>query len=613
MIRKLIVLSIVAAMLSPEVGARPVSRVEAEKVARGFFQGRNGGNTKLKAQRLPQSIIGETKGEVEPFYVFNNDSQRGGFVIVAGDDAFASVIGYSDTGRFDLDGAPSGLTELMKIYSRYVTSASSSTAETTLPVPGVPKMEPLLGDIKWGQDYPFNTLCPTYVTGGVTKRYYTGCVATAATQVMRYYKYPERGTGSKTHVVDGNPITVDFGGTSYDWANMPAVASDSPSTNEVTALSRLAADFGIAVEMNYMAGGSGAYTMMVPGALRDYFGYDKAVRMHSRGYYTTSEWMGMIKAELDEGHPVYYAASSEDGLGGHAFVCDGYDSNDYVHINWGWYGRSDGYFLINRLNPGELGEGGGSGAYNISQEILTGFIPAGTADVEDVMSLYGSSRFTCTDYGTDMTLMAFIENLDTRDFNGVVGAVLVKDGGVVGVLKEESLSIAGFKNGKSSASAVTLRNVPKSVTAVADGDYRLNFGFKVQGGDKWSVVRHPIGMPGYADVSVKDGRITVNDMHKPAPDVVLLEKIAVDGDLYVGGCGVFTLNIENRSDDVRLSKVAVKLTSVSDPDVQAVATSSVNVYDESRATLELLISLDGTLAAGEYEVGLRPVLSRCAL
>jgi hypothetical protein len=36
--------------------------------------------------------------------------------------------------------------------------------------------------------------------------------------------------------------------------------------------------------------------------------------------------------------------------GGHAFICDGYDGNGMFHINWGWNGGSNGYFLLNVLN-----------------------------------------------------------------------------------------------------------------------------------------------------------------------------------------------------------------------------------------------------------------------
>ena len=53
-------------------------------------------------------------------------------------------------------------------------------------------------------------------------------------------------------------------------------------------------------------------------------------------------------------------------------MCDGYDTGDYFHINWGWGGMSNGYFLITALNPTVQGTGGSSSGYNIGQDMLIG-------------------------------------------------------------------------------------------------------------------------------------------------------------------------------------------------------------------------------------------------
>jgi hypothetical protein len=62
----------------------------------------------------------------------------------------------------------------------------------------------------------------------------------------------------------------------------------------------------------------------------------------------------MLKEELDAGHPVAYRGQGDDG--GHAYLCDGYqitDSQTYFHINWGWGGSYDGWFLLSALSPSE--------------------------------------------------------------------------------------------------------------------------------------------------------------------------------------------------------------------------------------------------------------------
>ena len=75
-------------------------------------------------------------------------------------------------------------------------------------------------------------------------------------------------------------------------------------------------------------------------------------------------------AELDGGNPVFYGGSSDSG--GHAFVLDGYTDNGYFHVNWGWSGYCNGYFLLSALNPDGQGAGGSAGGYNNGQDALVG-------------------------------------------------------------------------------------------------------------------------------------------------------------------------------------------------------------------------------------------------
>lgn len=582
-------------MALPQISeAAIVGPRKAAAIASGFFGSGN-------RQMLRASTSAAQEADA-PYYVFNR-GEGNGFVIVSGNDAMGTVLGYSNTGTFSKEEAPEGLRALLELYARSISALDADApAATSADAAGTPVVSPLLSDIHWGQGAPFNTLCPTYTEGGTAVNYYTGCVATAATQIMRFYKYPERGSGSHSYTSNGTTLTADFSKSVYDWANMPGTAPSVPTSAQTKALSQLAADFGIAVEMVYEKSGSGAYTMLVPTALKDYFGYDKALRMHSRSYYTTSQWMKMIKDELNAGRPVYYAASSEDGLGGHAFVCDGYDTNDFVHINWGWYGSSDGYFSINRLNPGELGTGGGSGAYNIAQEIITDFVPAGQSTAAEVWPVYGASRFTVSHYGTDMTVMTIAENYDTRTFDGQLGVVLSRDGEIAAVVSQQAMSIPGFAKGHTGTNMLTLRNVPVSVPGVADGSYKLNLAFRTVDSQPWSIMRHPMGLPAFGNAVVKNGVITSAVTGSPTPAVELTKQISVDGDIYAGGYGVFTVALKNLSSDVRISQLGLRFTSVDNPARQYVSKASVNVYDESEAELSLLMTLDAEMPAGDYDV-----------
>jgi len=55
-----------------------------------------------------------------------------------------------------------------------------------------------------------------------------------------------------------------------------------------------------------------------------------------------------MRNSLNDGNPILYGGNkpSSAGGGGHAFVCDGYEDDNYFHFNWGWNGNSDGYFYI---------------------------------------------------------------------------------------------------------------------------------------------------------------------------------------------------------------------------------------------------------------------------
>lgn len=589
--------------------ASPVTASQAEQVARAFMARSHKTTGAVRMHRLaPVAADGPAAADQQPYYVFNADNE-GGFVIVSGDDRFANVIGYADHGHFALDQAPSSLRAWMALYAQYVRAywQTDSLAQGQPALAGATVVvKPLLGDIAWGQDAPFNDQCPTYTDGGTTTHYYTGCVAAAATQIMRYHRYPTQGTGQKSCVIKGLTLKADFGATTYDWANMlPYYERGGQFTQaQRDAVSTLAAQFGVAVEMEYEKAGSGASPMMVPGALRRYFGYDRGVTLRKRAYYATGEWMRILKAELDAGRPVYYGGASDTGSGGHAFVADGYDSNDYIHINWGWYGTSNGYFLVNRLNPGDLGEGGGTGGYNRDQEMVTGIQPpTGDSSSDVCLPVYGAARLGYTDYGSNrFSLMTILENLDTEAFSGLLGAVVTQNGQVLKVLKSEALTIAAYANGKSGVAYPTMRDIQATADGLADGDYAICLAYKADGAHSWQLVRHAMGLPRQVDMTVAGGRVTVRGAHAIRPRVELLEPITADNDIHAGGSALFRLHLRNNSTDVDLKEITVCLTSTADPTVSLTSSAKVDVYNESEKTVTVLADIPESVATGTYEV-----------
>lgn len=538
-------------------------------------------------------------GEQGPYYIFNAPRTRG-YVIVASDDRLPAVLGYSRSGELDPANLPDALRLLLQMSEAALEADGEVKAAASVSA-GTPVVEPLLGDINWGQDAPFNALCP--MVG--TQRGYVGCVATAMAQIMRYYGHPAQGSGSHSYFDNSSLLSADFGDTTYDWANMPRVVPDSPTDAQTTAYSTLCYHLGVAVNMTYAAGGSGAYTMDVPGALRDHFGYTKSVRMHLRTYYNTDEWMQMIRTELDAGRPVYYSASSEDGLGGHAFVCDGYDSEGYVHMNWGWYGSSNGYFYINHLNPGELGTGGGGGAYNISQEIITHFMPAVAGDKAQP-ALYADTRFSCDSFSSGLTMMTYLGNLDTDPYEGDILAVVTDaDGKILTTLKREAISVKAFKSGVSGSTQLTMRDIPATVGSdIPAGQYRVRLAYQTASMDEPELLRHPIGLPSYCECYVMNGQILLGEKHNPLPVVSMTTPLSPDGEIYANGSARFTVSLNNESQDFRLSTVVLTMQSVDDASVSCSKEYSVNIYELSAADLSMAIDLPAEIAPGKYKVTL---------
>lgn len=605
--RNLLISIALMALVNISAWSSPIDWTKAEAIATRFAK---------SALSQPQSTQWHrvaSKGTTPSddnllLYVFNQAGGHG-FVIVAGDDAAEPILGYSTEGSFSYENMPDNLRYWLELNELYVKACANRQVTARQVSQGTPIVAPLLGDILWGQGSPYNNMCPTY-DGGT--HYYVGCVATAATQIMRYYSYPEHGVGSKTITVDGQSVTANFGNTTYDWNNMlPNYDDVNYTTAQANAVATIAAHFGVAVNMEYQPAGSGAHSMEVPNALREYFSYDQAVTMRKRDYYSSSEWLQLIKSELDAGRPVYYAASSDVGSSGHAFVCDGYDSEDFVHINWGWYGTSNGYFLVSHLDPDDLGIGGGTGGYNLDQEIVTGIQPP-TSGTAYERPLYNSlSMRLITQSANDFNVMITVENFDTKPFTGDLGVALVRDGELLKVLKTEQRDIAGFANGHTGLLAMaSIYDIPKQVGSdVPDGEATVWMVFREDSQSPWQLMRYCRGRDsrnkpyvGFFKTEVSGGRILTLDDSCSHPDVTLLSPLQPQGEVYAAGSALFDLHLRNNSPDVRLRNIVLRFTSTADESQYFDYENEVNVYDAVEENVSLLVNLDEEMPHGEYRL-----------
>lgn len=339
------------------------------------------------------------------YYVFNNNSTDGGFVILSADDLAPAVLGYVDGGGFDYDKAPENMKWWLSQYEQGIGEAiKTGKAIRRIEAEGRDAVWPMI-DATWDQAEPYNNMCPP-INGQPTC---TGCVATALSQIMYYHRWPETGTGTHSYSIEskGLELSVDFGSTTYKWDDMLPVYEKGKYTDEqAEAVATLMYHCGVGVNMDFDTSASGASDMNVPNALISYFGYDKAMTLEHRIFYTDEEWETLVYNELAAQRPVYYSAST-DKREGHAFVCDGYDGDGMFHFNWGWSGYYNGYFLITgagALNPGGSGIGGGTAGYAFvnDQVCLVGMQKAQEgSEMRITMGCY--SEYTIDANGSEVT------------------------------------------------------------------------------------------------------------------------------------------------------------------------------------------------------------------
>ena len=306
------------------------------------------------------------------YYVFN--AGQTGFVIISADDCYRPVVGYSDEGVFATENMSPELKYYLdniaegRSYARRSSQSPEVEAEWQLFAEtgklmsfNKGKTATYLVQTRWNQDSPYNRFCPR-ATGGSGGRAYAGCVATAMSQVMKYWNYPAKGSGSHTYIYAGDTLTANFGESTYDFENMKLSIGTMSPDEDVIPIAWFMYHCGVAVDMMYSGSGSGAYSEDVPDAILKYFGYTNKARLRKRDAYSLEEWQNMLKDSFDQGWPVYYSGSSDDA--GHAFVCDGYNDADLFHYNWGWSGSNDGWFVIDEID------------YNRGADALFNYVPA---------------------------------------------------------------------------------------------------------------------------------------------------------------------------------------------------------------------------------------------
>lgn len=401
-------------MLLPTLSlcAGSVSEAEARQKVQAFLQQRGKKTSSQRVKLMKKGRRTGTPASSVGYYLFNL-GETDGFVIVSGDDRTTAILGYADSGSINEDDMPDGLRYLLEGYEEQMANIPDEV-EAPLQTSSRAPIDPLI-KTNWNQGNPYNYLCPL-ITG---KHAVTGCVATSMAQVMYYYKdyqtkscldIPAYSKTTQNKAEQDTTLNVPaLPATTFDWDNM--IDDYNPINPETgkkyvggtdaqqVAVATLMQYCGSSIEMIYglsSNGGSSAYNEAIPFALKTYFGYDGGINHAYRKNYSYDAWIDLIYNELAANRPVILGGQSMGG--GHSFVCDGYDTNDhagadgdYFHMNWGWGGSSDGYFLLSVLQPWEQGIGGSStlDGFSFAQDVVYGIQPPVDGNADYCMSLEG--------------------------------------------------------------------------------------------------------------------------------------------------------------------------------------------------------------------------------
>lgn len=548
---------------------KPVDENRAKIVGLNFLHYKTNSNLLKNASELQLTYKVNSTNERVMFYVFNVGTV--GYVIVAGDDTVTPILGYSDQGNFISDNMPSNIKKWLENYKKEISfiiendikatdeinkawnleQTNNKSNNTTLSTNAV---NPLV-QTHWNQSPYYNAQCPSNSV--------TGCVATAMAQVMKFWNYPATGSGfhSYNHPQYGT-LSANYGNTTYQWGSMPNSVTSSNS-----AVATLMYHCGVSVDMNYSPQSSGAYVIQdspTPNAcseyaLKTYFGYSNALQGIKRVNYTETQWLNLLKLELNSGRPIIYAGFGSGG--GHCFVADGFDTSDYIHFNWGWAGNSDGYFQINALNPGSLGAGGGSGGYNSNQQAIIGIQPPTSAQSYNLgLYNYVTPSSTTIGYGSAFTVTTNIANNGTNPFTGdYTVAVFDSNNNFVDYV-ETKINYGTLQGGYAYTNNVVFSNT--GLFSMLPGTYTLGLYYRTTGGN-WKVVQNSGSYTNFSQITVVNTNpLKLNSSMVVSPSTTLTQ----------GQSASVNLNIVNNGTSTFIGQYKVALYNLDGTFVQDIGT-----------------------------------------
>lgn len=582
----------------------PIDETTAKQLAQNFWKEnntmavRNGKVFKKQTDEARFVNVAAQHGYSE-FFIFNNTAGKG-YVIMAADDCVTPILGYSYENNFDDGELPPNFKAWLDGYAEQIHAATAMKTQATeeirndwdclrqskaLPIKSEKDVAPLV-QTKWNQSPYYNDQCPYDYNAGA--RSVTGCVATAMAQIMKYWSYPEHGLGNHSYVPSSHPeygtLYVDFSSATYQWSSMP-----NSVTSANNAVATLMYHCGVSVDMMYGIPsapdyGSAAYIIDNGGgracaeiAFKTYFDYKSSLHGVKKNDYSDSQWIGVLKNELDNGRPMLYGGFGNSG--GHAFVCDGYNNSNYFHFNWGWGGNYNDYFYINSLNPNTYN-------YSQNQQAIIGIEPnqsggGGGSTTGFALSYYSSPVMSETEYWfyDDLSVYAEVANRGDANFSGYIGAGIFKkdtngDYVFLKVMKYWDRTSSPLQPGKYVHGNLESAAGPPYLP----GSYGLAMLYSLDGGELWNFIDRKEYNDAFFDIIYEQDIETYSDFHIMTGDY-----------LYYGTNATVNVDIWNSGNETFYGKFRVNL---------------ANLDGSWAQNIEILDCSDGLGAGYHYTNGL---------
>lgn len=435
--------------------------------------------TAYQAHQIAQQLLDKPQAVAynSSLYIYNNEGKEG-FAIISGSDKTRAILGYSDSGCIDIEQIPTNMQDWLHwvdLATTYLESHPEMTLTEAQRNATTTPISPIMKGIEWGQGTPFNGKCPTNCP--------VGCVATAGSQVIYYYRYPETGIGSHTNS-NNSSQTVDFSQANYDYSKMFDKYNRSQTQTQCNEVAKLSYHVGVMSDMRYGTEGSGTFPTNLRRGMVENLGYDPICEVLDRGNYTYEEWQDLLLNELNHNRPIIFTGYCDNGSSGHCFILDGIDSEGKYHVNWGWDGSYNGYYDVAILNPGGVGTGAvmSDDGFCIGQNALIQVAPKG--QVEDAVyhsPINAYSKLTLntstSELGKSLTCNVTAYNMSIVAQSGYFGIAFVQDGKIVAFSRSSTVQKINYYYGGNQRYNVTIP------TTLKDGNYDVFPCFVPNSGD----------------------------------------------------------------------------------------------------------------------------------